>query len=247
MKEPSKGDKSQQHEAEVDVLDIEEFAKTTGGKAPKAKLYRIRVDKVKYETTNSQPTGREILELAGKIPVEQWMLNEKTRGGGFEPIGLDEKVDLTAPGVERFTTLPKDQTEGRPSLRREFALPEEDVEALNAAGLQWEAIKQQNGTWLIIHSFTLPACFVGDETSVAISIPSGYPTAPLDMAYFHPAIVRVDGSPIPNTEASVQVDGKNWQRWSRHYTTENPWKPGEYNTATHLHLVRHWIDKEAGK
>lgn len=247
MKEPSKEDKPQPPEEEVDVLDIEDFAKTKGGKPPKAKLYRIRVDKAKYETTNPEPTGREILEMAKKVPVEQWMLNKKVHGAGFEPVALDEKVDLTAPGIERFTTLPKDQTEGRPSLRRQFDITEEDVEALNAAGFQWESLKDPSGTWLIIHDFTLPACFSGGETTVAISIPSGYPTAALDMAYFHPAIVRVDGATIPNTEASIQVDGRKWQRWSRHYTSANPWKPGEYNTVTHLHLVRHWIDKEAAE
>lgn len=247
MKEPSKEEKPQADEEEVEVLDIEEFAKSKGGKPPKAKRYRIRVDKEKYETTNPEPTGREILTLAGKVPPEQWMLNKKVRAGGFEPVGLDEKVDLTAPGVERFTTLPKDQTEGRPSLRRHFALPEEDVEALDAGGFQWESLKDPSGTWLIIHGFALPACFAGGETAVAISIPSGYPTTALDMAYFHPAIVRLNGAAIPNTEALVQVDGKKWQRWSRHYTPTNPWKPGEYNTVTHLHLVRHWIEKEAAK
>jgi hypothetical protein len=247
MKEPSKEDQSQPIEGDVDVIDLEEFAKTKGGKPPKAKRYRIRIDKVKYETTNPEPTGREILELAGKVPVEHWMLNKKVRGGGFEPVGLDEKVDLTAPGVERFTTLPKDQTEGRPSPRIQVDLPEEDVEALNAAGFLWETIKDPSGSWLLIHGFALPSCFACAETAVAVSIPSGYPTTALDMAYFHPAVARVDGTRIPNTEATVQIDGKSWQRWSRHYTSANPWKPGEYNTITHLHLVRHWIDKEAAK
>lgn len=247
MKETTKEDEQQTHEHEVDVVDIEEFAKTGSAKMPKTKRYRIRIDKVKYETRNPKPTGREILALAGKTPAEQWLLNKKVRGGGFEPVGLDEKVDLTAPGVERFTTLPKDQTEGRPSLRRQFDLPEEDVEALNSAGFQWATLKEPGGTWLTIYGFVLPACFIGGETSVAISIPSGYPTAGLDMAYFHPAIVRVDGRNIPNAEASVEVGGMKWQRWSRHYTSANPRKPGEYNSVTHLHLVRHWIDKEAAK
>src|SRR6266403_1327866 len=175
--------------------------------------------------------------------------NEKLRLGQIKPIGLDDIVDFTAPGVERFTTLPKDQTEGKDHAegltphRRHFALPEEDVQALNVGGFDWETIKS-GGTWLIVHSFRLPPCFTEEWTSVAISIPSGYPVAALDMAYFNPPVARRDGRPIPNTESFATIDGVNWQRWSRHYTAENPWKPGEYNTVNHLHLVENWLHRE---
>jgi hypothetical protein len=33
-------------------------------------------------------------------------------GGRAEKVDLDEVIDLRKPGVERFMTLPKDQTEG---------------------------------------------------------------------------------------------------------------------------------------
>jgi hypothetical protein len=56
------------------------------------------------------PTGRQILVLAGKDPTTT-MLNQKI-GKAFKAIGLNEKVDLTACGVERFTTLPNEQSEG---------------------------------------------------------------------------------------------------------------------------------------
>jgi Prokaryotic E2 family E/Multiubiquitin len=230
----------------IEIIDIEEFSKGGGpDRPPKAKKYRIRIDKQKYEVESPTLSGRQILELAGKIPPERWMLNQKFRHGEFKPVGLDDIVDLTAPGVERFTTLPKDQTEGF-APRRQFALPEEDVGALNSARLQWETIVS-GGNWLIIRALELPCCFVESETSVAISIPSGYPTSPLDMAYFNPPIQRKDGRPIANTQASQMIDGVNWQRWSRHYTSANPWKPGEYNTVTHLHLIRTWLDREASK
>jgi hypothetical protein len=189
-------------------------------------------------------TGRQILELVGKIPPEHWMLNQKLHKGHVKPIALDEIVDFTAQGVERFMTLPKDQTEGRSALRREFMLPEEDAQALETDGLNWEAIIDGNNRWIIIRQLILPAGLAPNEVSVAIQISIGYPAAMLDMAYFYPAVVRIDGRPIPCTEAIVQIEGVPWQRWSRHYTQTNPWKPGEYNVATHLLLVRDWLANE---
>jgi hypothetical protein len=40
------------------------------------------------------------------------MITQKLRGGEVKKIGLDEEADFTTPGVERFMTLPLDQTEG---------------------------------------------------------------------------------------------------------------------------------------
>jgi Multiubiquitin len=93
------------------IVDIEQHAKNDGGKAPPAPQYRIRIDKEQFIVDVPTMTGRQLLELAKKIPVEHWMLNAKIKGQ-IKPVGLDEVVDLTAPGLERFMTLPKDQTEG---------------------------------------------------------------------------------------------------------------------------------------
>ena len=100
-------------EIEVEEVELEAFAqKGTGAGAPKAKRYIIRVDKTKYTVDVPTMTGREILTLAGKTPPEQYKLTQKQHGGGASTIGLDDLVDFTAPGVERFMTLKRDQTEG---------------------------------------------------------------------------------------------------------------------------------------
>jgi hypothetical protein len=74
--------------------------------------YRIQIDKPFYEVTNPTPTGRELLKIAGKNPPEQFAIYLKHGGPQPQRIGLEEKVDLRKPGVERFVTLPLDQTEG---------------------------------------------------------------------------------------------------------------------------------------
>ncbi len=94
-----------------EYFDIEELAKA-GKTPPKGKKYLIRVDKANYKVDVECLTGREILELAEKKPVERFQLNQKLHGGVVKKIEYDEKVDFTTPGIERFMTIPLDQTEG---------------------------------------------------------------------------------------------------------------------------------------
>jgi len=95
----------------VDEVDLETLAKS-GQRPPKARRYRIRIDESYYVVTKPHLTGRELLMLAGKHPPEAFILTEKIRGGAVRTIGLDEVVDLTTPGIERFNTLPREVQEG---------------------------------------------------------------------------------------------------------------------------------------
>jgi hypothetical protein len=94
------------------IVDLEECA--TRGQVPPetAKRFRIRVNKDVFVIEGPKTTGRKILELSKHTPVEQWRLDQRFRGGATKKIELNETVDLRAPGVERFMTLPLDQTEG---------------------------------------------------------------------------------------------------------------------------------------
>jgi len=92
-------------------IDIEDYAKN-GKEVPKNMKYLIKVDRDKYKVEVESLTGAEILTLAGKTPPTRFQLNQKIKGGQVKKIGYDERVDFTAPGIERFMTLPLDQTEG---------------------------------------------------------------------------------------------------------------------------------------
>ena len=94
-----------------EIIDIEEYAKT-GRKPPKGKSYRIKIDKKPYVVNVSEMTGRELLNLAGKNPATNYLIFQTLHGGEPRKIGLDENADFTTPGVERFRTLPLDQTDG---------------------------------------------------------------------------------------------------------------------------------------
>ena len=94
-------------------IDLEEFSKENPRKGPeKGKKYQIKVDREKYKVEVDSMKGSEILELAGKKPFNRYQLNQKFRGGQVKKVGYDEVVDFTTPGIERFMTIPLDQTEG---------------------------------------------------------------------------------------------------------------------------------------
>ena len=50
-------------------------------------------------------TGRELLILAKKTPVECILVHQKLHSGQMVEIGLDQSVDLREPGIERFVTM----------------------------------------------------------------------------------------------------------------------------------------------
>jgi hypothetical protein len=94
-----------------DIVDLEEYAKR-GERPPLTKGYRIRVNGEQYVISDANPTGREVLTLAGLLPPENYTLRVKVAGKPPQKVGLDEKIDLRQPGVEKFKALPRDQTEG---------------------------------------------------------------------------------------------------------------------------------------
>lgn len=94
-----------------EIVDLEEYA-LANRCPPHARRYRIRIDKNKYEVDVAAMTGRQLLTLAGKLPVTNYMISQKFHGGQPRKLGLDEKASFITPGVERFMTLPLDQTEG---------------------------------------------------------------------------------------------------------------------------------------
>ena len=103
---------SDSDELEVEELDVEEFAGRSRDRKPPAKRYVIRVDKTKYTVNRPEMAGREILVLSGNLPPEDYRLKQKLHGGQMTTIELNEVVDFRGPGVERFSTLKLENTEG---------------------------------------------------------------------------------------------------------------------------------------
>lgn len=207
--------------------------------------YRIHIDKGLFEIATPTVTGRELLRLAGKNPPEQFGLYMRVPGAQPRRVAIDESIDLGRPGVERFITLPLDQTEGL-GLRRDFALPAEDQSWLESLGLRYELVKEGGVLRVVLYGLPVPAGYNLDMVDANVRIESGYPDSQIDMVYFHPSLSRADGRPI-NALCSDTFDGKTWQRWSRHRTAANPWRSGVDSLATHFALVGAWLERELAK
>lgn len=128
-------------------------------------------------------------------------------------------------------------------MRRNFLLPEGDQLFIEASSFAWETISDGSGQWLLVHDFPVPTGYNQTSVSVALMIPPGYPVVQLDMAYFFPHLAKLDNKPIQAITIQA-IDGKNFQRWSRHRTGENPWRPGVDDISTHLTMVSSWFEKE---
>lgn len=128
-------------------------------------------------------------------------------------------------------------------MRRDFILPQADILHLESCGFPWETVKDQGSHWLIIHDRPVRSGYNVDRVATALMLPPSYPDGPIDMVYFYPALERIDRTEI-GALAPHQLDGKQWQRWSRHRTPENPWRPGEDDIPAHLTLVDYWLDRE---
>jgi Prokaryotic E2 family E len=128
-------------------------------------------------------------------------------------------------------------------MRKQFRLPEADEDYLESLGRPWETVAEGNVQWVIAHDWPVPSGYNRGTVLAGVIIPPGYPDGALDMVYFDPHLVRSDGTPIGGL-GSHQFDGRNWQRWSRHYTPQNPWRPGVDELSTHYTLVDHWLRRD---
>jgi hypothetical protein len=98
--------------------------------------------------------------------------------------------------------------------------------------------------WLLVYDEPVPAGYNTSFVDVGIMMAPGYPPGALDMAYFYPPLVRVNGVKPCRSESRAEIDGKSWQGWSRHRTDANPWIPGEDNLESHYFYMRAWLVDE---
>lgn len=207
--------------------------------------YKIQIDKDIIIVSNPTPTGEELLKYAKKEPTDQYAIYLKFKGEQPRRIMADEKIDLRIPGVERFVTLPFDQTEGYGG-RCDFTLPQDDLDWLCEKGLRFELIAEGNVLRVVLYNFPVPPGYNRNEVDINVRIEPGYPDTQIDMVYVYPPLARVDGQPIAAI-AEDRFENKNWQRWSRHRTPANPWRPGVDNLSTHFGLVEEWFSRELNK
>ena len=115
------------------------------------------------------------------------------------------------------------------------------IERCEARGLRMTGQRR-----VIVHGLPVPAGYTVPSVAVSVRIEPGYPDVQIDMAYFRPALVLASGRQI-NAICDEPFDGTIWQRWSRHRTPMNPWRPGIDSLSTHFALIQEWLEREANK
>jgi hypothetical protein len=226
------------------IVDLEEHF-LAGRAIPKAKKYRIRIDKEQYVVEVPSMTGTEILALASKTP-DKYLLRQKTHAGVKE-VAPTEVISFEKAGIERFMTIPNEVTEGEgPQVRRLFTPLANDRQYLDSTGLRWEVLLEGGLKMVVLYDWPLPEGYNVPTANVHVRLTDGYPDAQIDMAYFSPALSRADGRNI-NALSPLAFDGQQWQQWSRHRTTASAWRPGIDDLSSHMALVEDWLLAELKK
>jgi hypothetical protein len=99
-------------------------------------------------------------------------------------------------------------------------------------------------TCVVMPEFLLPTGFTVEQADLLVCLNAGYPDVAPDMWWFSPAVLRADGVPIPATEATQHVVGREWQRWSRHFNGTG-WLAGTDTLESYVALVRREVGKAA--
>lgn len=225
-----------------EVIDIAEYS-ASGKHPPKGQRYRLMLDKTPHVSDEAELTGRQILAF-GNMDPQQYNLFQAEHGGHRIPIGADQVVDLTKPGIERFFTMKNEHSNGDGPAKPEFELPADDLAYLRSLDLEWEAFQADGHRWLLIHNWPVPQGLNPDHADIALRIDPNYPMSQIDMAYFRPPISHALGRNMPNLVA-IQIRGESWQQWSRHRPPDG-WRPGIDSLESHLAYVDHFLAHAVG-
>jgi len=131
-------------------------------------------------------------------------------------------------------------------LRQSFELLENDSEFLKSRNLRWETIVENSVKWVLIKNFPIPQGYNVPEAEIALMLTDSYPTTQIDMVYVDPPLNLMNGALIEKLIIEMH-DGRSFQRWSRHRTEVNPWRPELDDISTHIGLVEEWFHKETRK
>lgn len=207
--------------------------------------FKIQVDRDTIEVHQKCMKGKEILIATGKQPYTDFQLYQKLKSNKVEKVDYEQVVCFDDPGIERFTTQKKHHQDGE-KRRRDFKLLPEDEAYLDAMSYVWDTISESNLNYVILRGAKLPSGYNVQKADIAFRFDNGYPRTQLDMAFFFPALSRVDRQSINNLTA-LPLEGKQYQQWSRHRTADNPWREGIDSLATHIGYMETWLEDEFKK
>ena len=127
-----------------------------------------------------------------------------------------------------------------------MTLPHFDRKHLLEKNIAHEIAVESGMTCVVFRRWRLPTGLDRDATDLLLRLRPGYPDIPPDMWWFSPAVHLANGSPLPSTNVVEWYLGRQWQRWSRHFTN-GQWRSGIDGLASFLALIREDLARSVGE
>lgn len=125
-----------------------------------------------------------------------------------------------------------------------MTLPQTDLDFLARRGLKAQVYDEANMTSVVFPGWPLPPGYDRASADLLIRLPAGYPDIQPDMWWFDPAVRLAGGGTVQSTESVETHLGRQWQRWSRHFSG-GQWKSGTDGLESYLALINNELVRSA--
>ena len=123
-----------------------------------------------------------------------------------------------------------------------MTLPQSDVAYFNERGVAHEVVTESGMICVVMAQWPLPSGLDRDVVDLLVRLSPGYPDVAPDMWWFCPAVHLADGKALPATQVVETHLGRQWQRWSRHFTN-GQWQSGVDGLESYFALIRQDLER----
>lgn len=205
--------------------------------------FELNVNGTTIKVDKAQIIVSEALALAGIQDGHNYQMFLKVQGEPKVEVQSGSIIDLSKPGVEKLRLIPREVNNGDVSLEQFEVLPK-DGEYLKQVFGNFRTIIDQGRRWLVVENYELPDGYSYEKVTLVIEIPSLYPQAEIDMFYTYPRIHLTNGLTPSCTDVDQIIEGKSYQRWSRHRSPLSQWNPVIDSVVTHFSLIEESLLRE---
>lgn len=205
--------------------------------------FELNVNGTKIKVDKAQIVVSEALALVGIQDGHNYQIFLKVQGEPKVEVQSNTIIDLSKPGIEKLRLIPREVNNGDISLGQ-FEVLQKDSEYLKQVFGDFRTIIDQGRRWLIVENYELPEGYSHKQITLALEIPSLYPQAEIDMFYTCPRIYLPNGVTPSCTEVDQIIEGKIYQRWSRHRSQVSQWNPAIDSVVTHFSLIEESLLRE---
>lgn len=121
-------------------------------------------------------------------------------------------------------------------------LPPTDLTFLADRGIAHQLTAEGQVTCVVVPDWQLPGGYDREASDLLLRLMPGYPDVAPDMWWFDPGIRLANGGVAPATELTETYVGRQWQRWSRHFTP-GQWQSGIDGLESFFALIKGELER----